>query len=234
MSRPRKTAPKPKRTKPAGKRLAAPEASARRSRMERRRDLSRDEILAAARRVLLRNGIAATTLDAVAKEAGMSKAALYYYFASKEALFFELVFGALEKHAHAVHDAVEGTKTGAEALRAIITESVRGFSPNLDDFRLAYLHGQVAGQGAVHFDEQQFARIRPLNDLWFADAAAKLRAEGRRRAHVEPRLMAFLAHVAAIGLLTMKGTVESVEDPLIYSDEQLIEGLARIFEAAAS
>jgi hypothetical protein len=46
--------------------------------------------------------------------------------------------------------------------------------------------------------------------------------------------MAFLASVAAIGLLTMKGMVESVGDPLLYSDEQLIEGLARVFEAAAA
>jgi hypothetical protein len=46
--------------------------------------------------------------------------------------------------------------------------------------------------------------------------------------------MAFLAHLAAIGLLTMKGMVESLGDPLRYSDEQLIEGFARVFEAAAS
>ena len=46
--------------------------------------------------------------------------------------------------------------------------------------------------------------------------------------------MAFLAYLAAIGLLTMKGMVESLDDPLLYSDEQLIEGFARIFEAAAA
>ena len=45
--------------------------------------------------------------------------------------------------------------------------------------------------------------------------------------------MAFLAYLAAVGLLTMKGMVESLDDPLLYSDEQLIEGFARIFEAAA-
>ncbi len=46
--------------------------------------------------------------------------------------------------------------------------------------------------------------------------------------------MAFLAYLAAIGLLTMKGMVESVGDPLLYSDEQLIDGFARVFEAAAT
>jgi len=46
--------------------------------------------------------------------------------------------------------------------------------------------------------------------------------------------MAFLAYLAAIGMLTMKGMVESVGDPLLYSDDQLIEGFARVFEAAAA
>lgn len=214
----------------------SPETAARIARRERRRDRSREEILEAARRVLLREGIAATTLDAVAKEVGVSKTALYYYFPSKDALFFELIFGVLQSQARTVHDAVAQASDGAAALRAIVRESVHAFASHLDDFRLAFLHGQVAGQGAVHLDPQQFARIRPLNELWFAGAAQKLGEDQRRRpgrAQVEPRLMAFLAYLAAVGLLTMKGMVESVDDPLLYSDEQLVEGFARVFEAAA-
>lgn len=226
---------------PAKKRQPAPQVSpetaTRLARRERRHSRSREEILDAARRVLLRNGIAATTLDAVAREVGLSKAALYYYFPSKDALFFELVFGILESHAQAVHDAVEGAGNGADALRAIVQQSAATYAQRLDDFRLAFLHGQVAGQGAVHFDQQQFARIRPLNDLWFAGAEqilGKERRTRRGRANVEPRLMAFLAYLAAIGLLTMKGMVESVEDPLLYSDDQIIEGFARVFAVAAA
>jgi AcrR family transcriptional regulator len=223
------------RTKRSPSRQSA-EAKARSTRLERRRNRSREEILDAARSVLLRDGIAATTLDAVAKEVGVSKTALYYYFPSKDALFFELVFGSLQSQAQAVHDAVERTTTGGDALGAIVRESVRTFAPRLDDFRLAYLHGQIAAQGAVHFDEQQFARIRPLNELWFAGAARKLAEERKKRpgvAQIEPRLLAFLAWLAAIGLLTVKGMVETVDDPLIYTDEQLVEGFARVFAAAA-
>lgn len=226
---------------PSAKRSAATAASPpdeiRRTRREQRRSQSRDEILEAARRVLLRKGIAGTTLDAVAREVGVSKAALYYYFPSKDALFFELVFGNLQSQAQAVHEAVEKTATGADALGAIVRESVKAFTPRLDDFRLAYLHAQVAGQGAVHFGEQQFARIRPLNELWFAGAAKRLGEDREKRpgrAKVEPRLLAFLAWLASIGLLTMKGLVESQDDPLIYTDEQLIEGFARVFAAAAN
>lgn len=190
----------------------------------------------AARRVLLRDGIAATTLDAVAREVGLTKAALYYYYPSKDALLFELAFGALEAYSTAVHDAVAHARDGGDALRAIIRETVQTYASRLDDFRLVFLHAQVAGPGAVRVDRQQLARIRPLNDLAFGGAAKLLADEWKRkrgRAGVEPRLMAFLAHLAAIGLLTMKGMVENVGDPLLYSDEQLIEGLARIFGAAA-
>lgn len=190
----------------------------------------------AARRVLLQHGIAGTTLDAVAKEVGLTKAALYYYYPSKDALLFEIMFTALEAQALALHEAVAKAENGGDAVRAIIRETVQVFAPRLDDFRLAFMHGQVAGPGAVHLGAEQFAQIRPLNELAFAGATKMLKADwkdGRGRADVDPRLMAFLANVAAVGLLTFKGMVESVGDPLRYSDQELVEGLARIFEAAA-
>lgn len=211
--------------------------ASRAERQQRRRDRSREEILVAARKVLLGNGVSAMTLDAVAREAGMSKTGLYYYFPSKDALVFELVYAALEGQARAVHDAVENAAGGGEALGAVIRETVHAFAPRLDDFRLAFMFGQVAGAGAVNWSEEQFDRLRPLNDLTLAGAAGLLRQDRKGRpgrARVEPRLLAFLAYLAAIGLLTMKGVVEHVNDPLRYSDEELIEGFAKVFAAAAS
>jgi AcrR family transcriptional regulator len=212
------------------------QASPRVVRRERRRERSREEIVDAARRVLVRDGIAATTLEAVAREVGLTKAALYYYYPSKDALLFEVVYGVVAGQSRAVHDGVEAAKDGGEALRAIIRETVHTFASRIDDFRLAYLHAQVARPGTVRIPGEQLARLRPLNDLAFAGATKKLaagRKGGRGKVRVEPRLMAFLANVAAIGLLTMKGAGESVGDPLRYSDEELVEGLSRIFEAAA-
>jgi AcrR family transcriptional regulator len=209
--------------------------SKRHDRRERRREQSREEILAAARRLIIRNGIAATTLDAVAKEIGLSKAALYYYYPSKDALLFELIFSALETHSNAVREAVDQAEDGAAALGAVVRQTVKGFAPCLDDFRLAFLYGQLSQPGAVHFDARQFARIRPLNNLLLAGAAEKLarqRATSKRKGGIEPRLLAFLAYLAALGILTMKGMVESMDDPLVYSDQQLIEGFAQVFSAA--
>jgi AcrR family transcriptional regulator len=208
----------------------------RAARRERKRDQSRAEILAAARRVLLSNGVAAMTLDAVATEAGMSKTGLYYYFRSKEALVFELVYGVLERQSRAVHDAVAEAADGGAALGAVVGTTVEAFAPQLDDFRLAFLFGQVAGAGALRWDAEQFERIRPLNDLVLAGATARIGEEQQARpskAAVEPRMMAFLAYLSAIGLLTMKGLVEHMDDPLLYSDAELVEGFSRVFAAAA-
>jgi len=213
------------------------EVSPRVARRERRRERSREEIVDAARRVLIRDGIAATTLDAVAREVGLTKAALYYYYASKDALLFEVVFGAVEAQSRAIHAAVAEAKDGGEALRAIIRETVQTFAGRLDDFRLVFLHGQVVKPGTVRVGAEQLAQLRPLNELAYAGATKLLAEQWKQRrgsARIDPRLMSFLAGVSAIGLLTMKGLVESFGDPLRYSDDQMVEGLARIFEAAAA
>ena len=51
----------------------------------------RDQILDGARRVFLRDGFAATSTDAIAEEAGVSKRTLYAYYPSKEDLFVDVL-----------------------------------------------------------------------------------------------------------------------------------------------
>jgi len=63
----------------------------RRKTQAERREETREQILAAAARVFARNGFHATSLDAVAEEAGFSRGAVYYNFADKDELFLELL-----------------------------------------------------------------------------------------------------------------------------------------------
>ena len=142
---------------------------------------------------MARSGVAVMTLDAVVKAVGVSKSALYYYFPSNDALLFEMMFSALDAHARAVRDAVDDTRDGTSALAALVRESVQAFAPRLEDFRLVYLQSQLSTPGSVRFAPDEFARIRPLHDLFLAGAAERLaRDEGGRgnRAKVDPRLLA--------------------------------------------
>jgi AcrR family transcriptional regulator len=52
-----------------------------------RSDVSRKRILAAAEQVFADDGLAGARTDAIAAEAGVNKALLYYYFRSKESLY---------------------------------------------------------------------------------------------------------------------------------------------------
>ncbi len=208
-------------------------AQRRLERQRLKRQRARQEILQAARGVVLAKGVAETTLEAVAVEVGMSKTALYYYFPSKDAMLVDLVYGIFADLSEQTHAAVEREKNGTGAVRALIAATLGRFFKRIDDFRLAYLSGQVLRPGSVKVAPEQLERVRPLNTLAYAGTAERLAAQGPNRAGVDPRLMAFLAQVSALGVLTMKGMVESVDDPLIYSDEELQDALAAIFAAAA-
>ena len=64
---------------------------------------SRDRILAASVQVALRDGVSAMTLEAVAREAGVSKGGLLYHFASKD----ELIAAMSQHHAGRIQKTVE-------------------------------------------------------------------------------------------------------------------------------
>ena len=85
-----------------------------------RRDVTRETILAAGVRCFSRDGYRRTALDRVAREAGISRAALYLHFANKEDLFRALV-GDL--HARTVEEATaaaRGTGTLADRVSALL------------------------------------------------------------------------------------------------------------------
>jgi TetR/AcrR family transcriptional repressor of mexJK operon len=67
----------------------------------------REQIINGARQVFLENGYAATSMERVAKTAGVSKGTLYNYFENKETLFVTLIQGEcckIEDHAQSDAD----------------------------------------------------------------------------------------------------------------------------------
>jgi AcrR family transcriptional regulator len=79
---------------------------------------TRDRLLAAATRLFAIRGYEATAIEAVLKETGVSRGALYHHFANKEALF-EAVLEAVEHDiAQVVLAAASGTSDPVEGLRA--------------------------------------------------------------------------------------------------------------------
>jgi AcrR family transcriptional regulator len=90
-------------------------------RWERRKDARPQELLAAALDQFVERGYAATRLEDVAKQAGVSKGTLYLYFANKEELFKAVV---RENIVHAIGEAEQEAAVfdgpSSELLRAIL------------------------------------------------------------------------------------------------------------------
>jgi AcrR family transcriptional regulator len=195
---------------------------------------SRQEILTATRAVLARVGPAALRVEHVAAELGVTKQALYHYYPSKEAVLFEVVVDELVAVAEAVHRAASAAPDGAGALEAIIRTYTAYFLPRLEMHRLCTMFVPTAA--SFEASPEMLARIRPVNDLLYGAAEAKLAAERKPR-RSDPRAarrLAFTAHLAALGLLSMRAITDTMKDPLRYSDAELVDELCRTYRFAAA
>ena len=75
------------------------------------------ELLDAARRALERHGLARTTLERIAEEAGLSRVTLYRRGLTREAILAALADGILESYREALWPALTARGTGAERLQ---------------------------------------------------------------------------------------------------------------------
>ena len=208
----------------------------RAQRTQRRRKQTAGEILDAALEVLLEGGIQSFKLAAVAEQLGLTTPALYYYFNSREVLLAELILREQLDCASVVHAAVEETTNGADAVEQLMRTVFARYRERLDLFDLAYRVSVTPDIQAL-VNPEALERVRPANDLFYGGAEKRLRADqraGRFSRKRDARRFAFTAHTAVLGVLGMKAMTEAVSDPLVHSDQDLIDDICKTFRATAS
>jgi len=105
--------PKAKQTEEKAKQT---EEGGRAGRQRAVNDYRREIILAAARRVFADQGLEGASLRAIAKEAGYTHGALYFYYASKEEIYGDLLAGSLDRLQAVVQAAGAGRVAPDERL----------------------------------------------------------------------------------------------------------------------
>ncbi|MFK0273209.1 TetR/AcrR family transcriptional regulator [Ensifer sp. NPDC090286] len=110
--------------------------------MGRKRAIDQQQVLDAAERVVGRDGAANLTVDAVAREAGVSKASVLYDYKSKQALIEAVVDRAFERD-NAHHAGIEAT-IGDLQDRAIRGRIVAAAEPPPEEFRAVALNLSAA------------------------------------------------------------------------------------------
>ena len=122
----------------------------------------RDRLLNAAEQVVARQGVANLTLEAVAREAGVSKGGLLYHFPSKSALVAGIVDRLVGRLRSEQQEAVarEGTSSGA-FTRAYVSARAEPLSPEEVALHSALL-------AAVGTDPQYLAPFHQISLDWQA------------------------------------------------------------------
>ena len=118
---------------------AAAENQIRRRRAKMSAD-TREAIVAAAAEIFGERGYNASSIEDVAEEAGVTKATIYYHFASKEDLYVSVRAGLLERSTEQVRESVKQFTTPVSALDHLIEETI---SMTLDRHRRYMFYHEI-------------------------------------------------------------------------------------------
>jgi AcrR family transcriptional regulator len=132
-------------------------------------------LLTSAVRCFASNGFHATTTRDICVGTGLSPAALYVHFPSKEAVLFEIIRAGHERVlAHVQEPSVLAIHDSAERLRAIVSRYTSWHARHHVAARVCQY--ELAGLTAPHYDE--VVELRHRTNEFFRDAVARGVADG--------------------------------------------------------
>ncbi|RVX44044.1 TetR family transcriptional regulator [Nonomuraea polychroma] len=143
-------------------------------------DERRREVLSAARRVIVRDGIDAATTRAIAKEAGYSNGVLAHYFADKDEILLSALRQSHQRIRARLTRKVEGV-TGLAALRELLLDNLPLDAERTQETRLevSFWSRSLASERLAEVQrteaEELRAAVRDL--LGEARSAGELRAD---------------------------------------------------------
>lgn len=111
----------------------------------------RSTIRATAADLFIQNGIHATSLNDIARDAELSKGTIYYYYPSKEALVNELAHDCTEKTSDVIYTWLEGLSRGDD-VHASLTALLGALTADEGN---AHLHTVLCMEVALHNAELQ-------------------------------------------------------------------------------
>lgn len=216
----------------------SPKSSSKRRlspRVQQKREQAQREILQAAQEIMKAGGVEAVTLASVAGQLGMTKQAIYHYFTSKEALIRSLVTSLVDDEVNALLAAVDAADSGATTLGSLIRAFYNHYINNLDALRTVYCQSQLYATPDQGMDRDTIREeINPRTQHLFDRLEARLVADHTMSSEKRGRLrgLAFTAWTSALGLMTMLGIADALNDPLVHTDDDLLDTLTAVFDNA--
>lgn len=192
------------------------------SRREDYSDATRQALLKAARQLFTARGYQATSIDAVAQKARVTKGALYHHFDDKLALFDAVIVALQDEMTASVDRDVAGERDRWARLK-------RGIAAFLDacgeaSYRRLVIHEAPAALGMTRFRELDDAAL-----LSFHRAIASLRDRGEidfADAHLLTRLLAALVWETAM-LMAEADEPERLREQALAAIYRIVDGFRK-------
>jgi AcrR family transcriptional regulator len=215
--------------------MTQPDRKRGRRRQQERSAASRRRVLTAAAAEFAARGFAGANIDRIARAARVNKAMIYYHFASKAALYREILRDMFEAVAVRVHAATETECSAEQKVLAFVdaiaieAEARPHFPPiwfreiaengrHLDGPTIAHMQriisalGRIVGEGV---DAGRFRRVNPLlvhagvvGPLLLFFASAQLRRRLERAGVLGAGMVSrdeVVAHVQRLALMALEG-----------------------------
>jgi AcrR family transcriptional regulator len=119
--------------------------SARKTRIELLSEWRHQEVLEAARSIFAGLGYAATTVEEIAKEAGMAKGTIYLYFKSKEEVYAAVLASDLDYLTKQMIEGMSAAKTFDERLTVFLNQRLVHIKNNRDFVRIYCAESESRG-----------------------------------------------------------------------------------------
>jgi AcrR family transcriptional regulator len=155
-------------------------------------------IVDAMRRSVARRGVAGSTFDHVAREAGVSRGLLHYHFGAKEQLLAEVVRRDCELRMAVLDQQLAGARDSEDflsllvfSLEELVAEDPDFITVVFELFTLSRRNEEIA---------VEFAELLRRTREHVADLLAAKQSEGVLRLHAEPEAIADLLFALADGI----------------------------------
>ncbi len=125
----------------------------------------RERLLAATEHLIAEKGAAATTIEAIVKQAGVSSVTFYEHFRDKEGCFLAALERAIDELSEEVRGAVPAGADRADQVRAGLTALLAAIDAEPSRARLCFVEAQKGGpRMRTRYDEALDAAAAELRD----------------------------------------------------------------------
>ena len=182
-------------------------------------------ILDAASDLIVHYGFDKTTVSDIAREAGISKGAIYLHFDSKDALFESLLIREMQAYTERWFDLIEKDEYGG-TIGSMYKNTL--YALNASEFMAAVFKQDSRVMGSYVRKPDNFFRQQQEHDTRFA-FVKMMQDAGVIRQDMDARVIAHIMDMLAYGLVSMD---EVKKEEHIPPTDDIIEGIATIMDAA--